>query len=53
MLFLPYPLKVFYTGMKSIKYIYAGGILQPAASALLHNTSTLAVSVKSMGNLLE
>lgn len=31
----------------------AGGILQPATSALLHNTSTLAVSVKSMGNLLE
>lgn len=31
----------------------AGGILQPATSALLHNTSTLVVSVKSMGNLLE
>lgn len=31
----------------------AGGILQPATSALLHNTSTLAESVKSIGNLLE
>ncbi len=31
----------------------AGGVLQPATSALLHNTSTLAVSVKSMRNLLE
>ncbi|WP_411336203.1 heavy metal translocating P-type ATPase [Ruminococcus gauvreauii] len=29
-----------------------GGILQPAASAFLHNTSTLAVSLKSMQNLL-
>ena len=29
-----------------------GGILQPATSALLHNTSTLAVSLKSMTNLL-
>lgn len=30
----------------------AAGILQPAASALLHNTSTLAIGVKSMENLL-
>ena len=30
-----------------------GGILAPAASALLHNTSTLLVSMKSMTNLLE
>lgn len=29
-----------------------GGILQPAASAFLHNTSTLAISLKSMQNLL-
>lgn len=29
------------------------GILTPAASALLHNTSTLLVSLKSMTNLLE
>lgn len=29
------------------------GILPPAASALLHNTSTLLVSLKSMTNLLE
>lgn len=29
-----------------------GGILQPTASALLHNTSTLAISLKSMGNLI-
>ena len=28
------------------------GILQPATSALLHNTSTLAISLKSMQNLL-
>ncbi len=28
------------------------GVLAPAASALLHNSSTLAISVKSMGNLL-
>lgn len=28
------------------------GILQPTTSALLHNTSTLAISLKSMGNLL-
>lgn len=31
----------------------AGGILQPGASALLHNTSTLAISLRSMQNLLE
>lgn len=30
----------------------AGGILQPTTSALLHNTSTLAISLKSMENLL-
>lgn len=29
-----------------------GGILQPAASALLHNTSTLAISLSNMRNLL-
>lgn len=28
------------------------GIIQPTTSALLHNTSTLAVSIKSMNNLL-
>ena len=28
------------------------GILQPTTSALLHNTSTLAISLKSMQNLL-
>ena len=31
----------------------AAGILQPAASALLHNTSTLVISLNSMTNLLE
>ena len=30
-----------------------GGILQPEVSALLHNTSTLVISLKSMQNLLE
>ena len=30
-----------------------GGILQPTTSALLHNTSTLYVGLKSMGNLLD
>jgi heavy metal translocating P-type ATPase len=29
-----------------------GGILQPTTSALLHNTSTLMISLKSMGNLI-
>ena len=29
-----------------------GGLIQPTASALLHNTSTLAISMKSMENLL-
>ena len=29
------------------------GIIQPTTSALLHNTSTLAISLKSMENLLE
>ena len=29
------------------------GILPPATSALLHNTSTLVISLKSMTNLLE
>lgn len=29
------------------------GILQPSFSALLHNTSTLIISLKSMGNLLD
>ena len=29
-----------------------GGVIPPAASALLHNTSTLAISLKSMRNLL-
>lgn len=28
------------------------GVIQPTASALLHNTSTLAISLKSMGDLL-
>lgn len=28
------------------------GIMQPTASALFHNTSTLAIGIKSMGNLL-
>ena len=28
------------------------GIIQPTTAALLHNTSTLAISLKSMGNLL-
>lgn len=31
----------------------AGGVIAPATSALLHNTSTLAVSLKSMTNLLD
>lgn len=31
----------------------AGGILQPEVAALLHNTSTLVISLKSMQNLLE
>lgn len=30
-----------------------GGVITPAASALLHNTSTLAISLKSMTNLLD
>ena len=30
-----------------------GGVIAPATSALLHNTSTLAVSLKSMTNMLE
>lgn len=30
-----------------------GGILQPPTSALLHNTSTLYIGLKSMGNLLD
>lgn len=30
-----------------------GGVLQPTMSALLHNTSTILISLKSMGNLLE
>lgn len=29
-----------------------GGLLQPATSALLHNASTLVISLKSMENLL-
>lgn len=29
-----------------------GGVIQPTTSALLHNTSTLAISLKSMQNLL-
>lgn len=29
-----------------------GGIIQPTTSALLHNTSTLAISLKSMNNLI-
>ena len=29
------------------------GVLPPATSALLHNASTLAISLKSMTNLLE
>ena len=30
-----------------------GGVITPAASAMLHNTSTLAISLKSMTNLLD
>lgn len=30
----------------------AGGLLQPASSALLHNTSTLVISLKSIQDLL-
>ena len=30
-----------------------GGVLQPTTSALLHNTSTLVISLKSMQNLLD
>ena len=30
-----------------------GGVLQPTMSALLHNTSTILISLKSMENLLE
>ena len=30
-----------------------GGVIAPATSALLHNTSTLAISIKSMTNLLD
>jgi P-type E1-E2 ATPase len=29
-----------------------GGLIQPTASALLHNTSTLAITLRNMGNLL-
>ena len=29
-----------------------GGVIQPTTSALLHNTSTLAISLRSMGDLL-
>lgn len=37
----------------SLILLGAGGVLTPAASALLHNASTLAVSLRSMTNLLE
>lgn len=30
-----------------------GGVITPSVSALLHNTSTLGVSLKSMTNLME
>lgn len=30
-----------------------GGLLQPASSALLHNTSTLVIGLKSMQDLLD
>lgn len=30
----------------------AGGVIRPTTSALLHNTSTLAISLRSMGSLL-
>jgi heavy metal translocating P-type ATPase len=30
-----------------------GGIIQPTTSALFHNTSTLLISLRSMGNLIE
>ena len=30
-----------------------GGILQPGTSAMLHNTSTLVISLRSMQNLME
>jgi cation transport ATPase len=29
-----------------------GGVIQPTTSALLHNTSTIVISLKSMQNLL-
>lgn len=31
----------------------AGGMLSPASAALLHNISTVAISIRSMGNLLK
>lgn len=37
----------------SLIVLGAAGILQPATSALLHNLSTLGISVRSMTNLLE
>ena len=30
-----------------------GGVIQPATSALFHNTSTLLIGLKSMSSLLE
>ena len=33
-------------------HLGAGGVITPAVLALLHDTSTLAVSLKSMTNLL-
>ncbi len=34
-------------------FLGVGGIIRPTTSALLHNASTLAISLHSMGNLLE
>ena len=39
----------FNTGLIALGVV---GIIQPATSALLHNTSTLVISLKSMQNLL-
>jgi heavy metal translocating P-type ATPase len=36
----------------SLILLGVGGIIQPTTSALLHNTSTLLISLRSMGNLI-
>ena len=45
-----------YKGIVSINgaliFLGAAGMIQPTTSALLHNTSTLAISLRSMSNLL-